>query len=217
MRVHSAHDREFFITDGGIPGRVVPPTGDGWVLEELLSTRGHLACLWSRSCTAEPSALEHPAKAWARAWSLAWPAIVKDVVPLPEYQPPPTRETSEPEPRRVVRLATCRRCGGGGRIFKTSKEDGNAYSCECDVCHGTGNVRVRPHIVNGEFQSDKYPTCPPGKVPLSVRDTTAQDLLWEYAQRRREVDAEFSADLEFALRAAGYKPPPTRATEENAE
>lgn len=62
------------------------------------------------------------------------------------------------------------------------------------------------HIVNGKFQSDKYPTCPPGKVPLSVEDPTAQDLLWEYAQRRRDVDAEFSADLETALRAAGYVP-----------
>ena len=62
------------------------------------------------------------------------------------------------------------------------------------------------HIVNGEFQSDKYPTCPPGKVPLSVKDPTAQDLLWEYAQRRRAVDAEFSEDLEAALRAAGYVP-----------
>lgn len=41
------------------------------------------------------------------------------------------------------------------------------------------------HTVNGQFQSDKYPTCPPGKVPLSVEDPTAQDLLWEYAQRRR--------------------------------
>lgn len=60
------------------------------------------------------------------------------------------------------------------------------------------------HIVNGEFQSDKYPTCPPGKVPLSVRDVTAQDLLWEYAQRRRAVDAEFAADLEEALTTAGY-------------
>ncbi len=62
------------------------------------------------------------------------------------------------------------------------------------------------HIVNGLFQSDKYPTCPAGKVPLSVKDTTAQDLLWEYAQRRRTVDAEFSDDLETALRVAGYKP-----------
>ena len=60
------------------------------------------------------------------------------------------------------------------------------------------------HIVNGLFQSDKYPTCPPGKVPLSVKDPTAQDLLWEYAQRRRAVDAEFSDDLELVLRAAGY-------------
>lgn len=61
------------------------------------------------------------------------------------------------------------------------------------------------HIVNGQFQSDKYPTCPPGKVPLSVKDPTAQDLLWEYAQRRRTVDSEFSDDLEQALLAAGYE------------
>jgi hypothetical protein len=63
------------------------------------------------------------------------------------------------------------------------------------------------HIVNGKFQSDKYPTCPPGKVPLSVEDPTAQDLLWEYAQRRRAVDAEFADDLEVALMAAGYERP----------
>ncbi len=62
------------------------------------------------------------------------------------------------------------------------------------------------HLIDGEFQSDKYPTCPRGKVPLSVKDPTAQDLLWEYAQRRRKVDAEFSADLETSLRTAGYVP-----------
>jgi hypothetical protein len=62
------------------------------------------------------------------------------------------------------------------------------------------------HIVDGQFQSDKYPTTPRGKVPLSVRDSTAQDLLWEYAQRRRRVDSEFSGDLESALLAAGYVP-----------
>jgi hypothetical protein len=33
-----------------------------------------------------------------------------------------------------------------------------------------------PHIVGGEFQSDKYPACPRGKVPLSTKDKTAQDL-----------------------------------------
>ncbi len=62
------------------------------------------------------------------------------------------------------------------------------------------------HIVDGEFQSDKYPTTPRGKVPLSVKDPTAQDLLWQYAQRRRAVAVEFSSDLETALLAAGYKP-----------
>lgn len=61
------------------------------------------------------------------------------------------------------------------------------------------------HLTDGEFQSDKYPTTPRGKVPLSVKDVTAQDLLWEYAQRRRAVDAEFSDDLEAALRGAGYQ------------
>jgi hypothetical protein len=63
------------------------------------------------------------------------------------------------------------------------------------------------HLIDGQFQSDKYPTTPRGKVPLSVADVTAQDLLWQYAQRRRSVDAEFSDDLETALRSAGYVPP----------
>jgi hypothetical protein len=62
------------------------------------------------------------------------------------------------------------------------------------------------HIVGGRFQSDKYPTCPAGKVPLSTKDPMAQDLLWEYAQRRRTVDAEFSDDLETALLADGFVP-----------
>lgn len=69
----------------------------------------------------------------------------------------------------------------------------------------------RPHIIDGEFQSDKYPTTPRGKVPLSVKDPTAQDLLWEYAQRRRAVDAEFAEDLETCLRSAGYTTAAQRA------
>lgn len=63
------------------------------------------------------------------------------------------------------------------------------------------------HLIDGEFQSDKYPQCPRGKVPLSTKDPMAQDLLWEYAQRRRAVDAAFSADLEEALRIKGYDGP----------
>src|SRR5271170_2010311 len=58
----------------------------------------------------------------------------------------------------------------------------------------------------GQWQSDKYPTCPPDKVPLSVSDKSAQDLLWEYAQRRRKVDSEFSDDLESRLKALGFEP-----------
>lgn len=62
------------------------------------------------------------------------------------------------------------------------------------------------HIIDGEFQSDKYPTCPRGKVPLSTSDPMAQDLLWEYGRRRRAVDEEFAEDLALALRLKGYAP-----------
>ncbi len=62
------------------------------------------------------------------------------------------------------------------------------------------------HLIDGEFQSDKYPTTPRGKVPLSCTDKTAQDLLWRYAQRRRAVDAEVAHDLELALAVAGFRP-----------
>lgn len=62
------------------------------------------------------------------------------------------------------------------------------------------------HLVNGKFQSDKYPTTPAGKVPLSTADPMAQDLLHEYACRRRAVDAEFSDDLIAALRLDGFDP-----------
>ncbi len=65
----------------------------------------------------------------------------------------------------------------------------------------------RPHInKEGLFQSDKYTWCKPNFVPLKIDDPMAQDLLWEYAQRRRKVDKEFASDLEFALQNAGYVP-----------
>lgn len=77
---------------------------------------------------------------------------------------------------------------------------------------------ARPHLnAEGEFQSDKYPTCPAGKVPLSVKDPTAQDLLWQYAQRRRAVDADFAADLKTALKAKGYVPPGPQSETTDAE
>lgn len=66
------------------------------------------------------------------------------------------------------------------------------------------------HLIDGKFQSDKYPTCPAGKVPLSTSDPSAQDLLWSYAQRRRAIDSEFSDDLEKALLLDGFTPPDSR-------
>lgn len=67
---------------------------------------------------------------------------------------------------------------------------------------------------DGRFQSDKYPTCPAGKVPLSTRDPDAQDLLDIYAERHRKRDAEFSDDVQAALANDGYKPRPTTAAVE---
>ena len=56
-----------------------------------------------------------------------------------------------------------------------------------------------------DFQSDKYQTCPTGKVPLSTSAPMAQDLLAEYAQRRQSVDMLFSEALLRALDNRGYE------------
>lgn len=58
----------------------------------------------------------------------------------------------------------------------------------------------------GRFQSDKYPTCPADKVPLSVNDKDAQPFLWAYAELHRARDAEFANDLQARLRAVGFEP-----------
>lgn len=75
---------------------------------------------------------------------------------------------------------------------------------------------AHPHLVDGEFQSDKYPTCPRGKVPLSCKDPHAQDLLWLYAQRHEPRDPQFSADLRMALDRAGFVPHPSASTHDQA-
>lgn len=101
------------------------------------------------------------------------------------------------------------RCAERGIDPDVLRANLNAY---CDDA-AKKRTATGPHLIDGEFQSDKYPTCPRGKVPLSVKDPTAQDLLWQYAQRRRVVDAEFAGDLEAALAIAGYTRPtaPERA------
>ena len=61
------------------------------------------------------------------------------------------------------------------------------------------------HInADGEFQSDKYPWCKPGVVPLKLTDRMAQQCLWDYAAKREYVDLEFSEDLRQCLLAAGF-------------
>lgn len=84
---------------------------------------------------------------------------------------------------------------------------GDKAYVHADPCHDLDPAPERPHLIAGEFQSDKYPTCPRGKVPLSCGDPMAQDLLWAYAQRRGAVDADFAEDLKQALRLKGYTPP----------
>ena len=63
------------------------------------------------------------------------------------------------------------------------------------------------HLIDGEFQSDKYPWCQRGFIPLKLTDPMAQPVLWEYAQNRESVDMEFADDLREALRLQGYTPP----------
>lgn len=69
------------------------------------------------------------------------------------------------------------------------------------------------HLIDDRFQSDKYPDCPRGKVPLSTKDPLAQDLLWKLAGRYERVDREFADDLRAALLIAGYVPPAARGKE----
>lgn len=64
----------------------------------------------------------------------------------------------------------------------------------------------RDHLtINGKFQSDKYPWCAAGFVPLKIGDPMATDLLADYARRRGAVDKEFERDLLEALIVRLYK------------
>ena len=62
----------------------------------------------------------------------------------------------------------------------------------------------REHLtVTGNFQSDKYPWCAVGFLPLKLTDPLARDLIITYAHRRQAIDAEFMRDLLEAM----YRPP----------
>ncbi|MEE8464967.1 MAG: hypothetical protein V3S68_00720, partial [Dehalococcoidia bacterium] len=58
----------------------------------------------------------------------------------------------------------------------------------------------------GEFQSDKYPWCAPGFVPLKLTDPMAHAPLMAYAQTRASEDLGFATDLMVCLAAQGFLP-----------
>lgn len=90
------------------------------------------------------------------------------------------------------------------RIVIAMNRDADFVDCAADA----SKQSHLSHLVDGQFQSDKYPTCPPGKVPLSTRDRAAQDLLAIYASRREALDPDFSHDLLEALKLEGYRDRP---------
>lgn len=63
------------------------------------------------------------------------------------------------------------------------------------VCQGRECMNV-----DGEFQSAKFPWCPPGFLPLAIHDGHAADLLLEYADRREHLAPEFTEDLRVVVR-----------------
>jgi len=62
------------------------------------------------------------------------------------------------------------------------------------------------HIIDGEWQSDRYPTAPRDTLPINLKDPRFQDLAWEYAERWREEDPAFTEELQAHLKSKGYSP-----------
>lgn len=125
------------------------------------------------------------------------------------------RYTAPPEPPHS---SWVKDGGQDADVWEGPKDDAEGNAADLRLHHPEGtyevvampeevSVRDNPHLIDGEFQSDKYPTTPRGKVPLSTGDPMAQDLLWVYAQRRRTLDEAFSAAVEEAVRRKGYAAP----------
>jgi len=59
----------------------------------------------------------------------------------------------------------------------------------------------REHLtISGTFQSDKYPWCHAGFLPIKISDPMAYDFLKYYALARKDIDSEFCRDLLEAVR-----------------
>jgi hypothetical protein len=95
--------------------------------------------------------------------------------------------------------AWCAACGA----YLGGKRAGQGYVC----CDKEADITTDPERADALREARcKALESERDEVPLSVKDPTAQDLLWEYAHRRRSVDEEFADDLEVCLRATGYEP-----------
>jgi len=66
----------------------------------------------------------------------------------------------------------------------------------------------RPHLTQRGVFRDKYDWCKKGFLALKFTDPMAQDLIDEYAYRRREIDIEFTEDVFTALHNVGYHDEP---------
>lgn len=75
----------------------------------------------------------------------------------------------------------------------------------------TGREELMPgrdHLtIHQNFQSDKFPWCHAGFVPLKLTDQDARDLLRAYARRRGRTDKQFERDLLEALDHPPVRPP----------
>ena len=69
-----------------------------------------------------------------------------------------------------------------------------------------GDTLMRSHIVNGKWQSDRYPTAPADTVPMLLTDPRWQDLIWIYAERWRQEDPVFTEELQEHLVRHGFDP-----------
>ena len=58
------------------------------------------------------------------------------------------------------------------------------------------------HIIDGEFQSDKYPTCPRGKVPLSIKAAATEELTRLRGERDEVVRIATTYQQDAAIRDA---------------
>lgn len=57
---------------------------------------------------------------------------------------------------------------------------------------------------DGEFQSDKYPWCKAGFVPLKLTDPHARLVLEVYSELHMTKDPEFATDLLTCIRKIRY-------------